>query len=359
MSSMSDDEIIAAVEKTLGKRPQCVERLIGGANNVVARVGMGPETLLAKIYFTHPRDLRERLGTEFNTLTFLWASGIRCVPKPVAMDRNQHLGLYEFIPGKRLVSGQVGWNDVQQLGALLGEMWAVRNRPGAEKLPNASEAHFSLGKYRDHVAARLERVEAALAADSVTSPVRKLVRTQIRPGFEKLDRFVEKRAADYGIDPAVELAQNLRTISPADHGFHNVLRQRDGRLVFLDFEYAGWDQPAQMLANACLQPEVPLPPDFRKPFLKEMLKQLRGDDQLLYRLRLLFPLLSLKWSLIMLNEFLPVSDQRRSFAGANAEARRAAQLEKSQRQLDAALQAAANGFCLDDLIDELKPQPLL
>src|SRR5882724_6902843 len=113
-----------------------------------------------------------------------------------------------------------------------------------------------------------------------------------------------------------------------------------------------------MLANACLQPEVPLPPDFRKPFLREMLKRLPGDGLLVYRLRLLYPLLSLKWSLIMLNEFLPVSGQRRAFAGANAEARRAAQLEKSKRQLGATLKAAADGFFLDDLIDELDSQPL-
>jgi hypothetical protein len=128
--------------------------------------------------------------------------------------------------------------------------------------------------------------------------------------------------------------------------------------VFLDFEYAGWDQPAQMLANACLQPEIPMPPDFLKPFIKEMLKRIEGDSRLLYRLRLLYPMLSLKWSLIMLNEFLPVSGERRSFAGAGIEGRRAAQLEKSKRQLHATLKAASEGFFLDDLIDELDSQPL-
>jgi hypothetical protein len=89
-----------------------------------------------------------------------------------------------------------------------------------------------------------------------------------------------------------------------------------------------------------------------------MLKRLPDDRQLPHRLRLLYPMLSLKWSLIMLNEFLPVSGQRRSFAGANAEARRVAQLEKSKRQVEATLKAASVGFFLDDLIDELDSQPL-
>ena len=90
-----------------------------------------------------------------------------------------------------------------------------------------------------------------------------------------------------------------------------------------------------------------------------MVTEMAGDDQLLFWLRLLYPLLSYKWSLIMLNEFLPVSGQRRSFANVNAEDRRAAQLEKSRRQLQDSLQAASNRCFLDDLIDELKLLPLL
>jgi thiamine kinase-like enzyme len=355
---MSDDDIIRAVEKALARRPQSVARLTGGANNIVARVEMGKETLLAKIYFTHPRDPRDRLGAEFNMLGFLWANGTRCVPKPIAMNRDHHVGIYEFIEGEKPVAGQIVWENVRQLADLLGKMWDARNKPGAETLPEASEAYFSLRRYRDHVETRMERVEAALKNDPTAASALEFVQAQIRHGFEKVGRFVDRRADDYRLDLDTELPPNLRTLSPADHGFHNTLRNHEGKLVFLDFEYAGWDQPAQMLANACLQPEVPMQPDFRKPFVKEMLKRIQDDSRLLYRLRVLYPMLSLKWSLIMLNEFLPVSGQRRSFAGSNVEARRAAQLAKSKRQLEATLKAASDGFFLDDLIDELDSQPL-
>ena len=355
---MQDAEIIEAIEKTLGRRPTSVERLTGGANNVVARANLAGEEVLAKVYFTHARDPRDRLGTEFNTLTFFWEHGVRCVPRPIAMNRDGHLGIYEFVRGEKLVAGRVGWEEVRQLADFLALVWAIRLKPGAEKLPAASEAHFSLGKYCEHVEARLARVEAALKEDAKGRTAFDLAREQIRPALAKVSRFVAGRAGEYGLDLDAELPLHLRALNPADHGFHNALRKSDGRLVFLDFEYAGWDQAAQMLANACLQPEVPLPPDFRKPFLREMLKRLPGDGLLMYRLRLLYPLLSLKWSLIMLNEFVPVSSQRRSFAGANAETRLAAQLEKAKKQLEASLQAAADRFFLDDLIDEFDSQPL-
>ena len=78
---MLDLLAIAAVAATLGQRPDLVTRLAGGANNVVARVDVGGQPLLAKLYFTHARDPRDRLGTEFGMLDFLWANGVRCVPE--------------------------------------------------------------------------------------------------------------------------------------------------------------------------------------------------------------------------------------------------------------------------------------
>jgi hypothetical protein len=54
------------------------------------------------------------------------------------------------------------------------------------------------------------------------------------------------------------------------------------------------------------------------------------------RAALLLPVYELKWCCIMLNEFLPAADSRRTFAGAIAdrEARRAVQLAKVESSLD-------------------------
>lgn len=356
-----DEPIFAAVAATLGERPATVTRLAGGANNVVARVDVGGKPLLAKLYFTHARDPRDRLGTEFGVLEFLWRNGVRCVPEPLRMSREHNLGLYEFIVGTRVTSEQVAWADVQQLVDLLAAMWRLHSQPGAEKLPPASEAAFTLNGYWANVERRLNRVRAALAPGRADLPVglgsaasdgknttefgpdarqrvptnvREFVEQELVPVATEVRAFVERESARLGVglDPELPLAQ--RTLSPADHGFHNVLRRSDGRLTFLDFEYAGWDDPAQTLANALLLPEVPLPAEHRVAFLREMLARLTGAEGVAARLRLIYPMLALKWSLIMLNEFLPVGGERRAFAGANEEARRAAQLEKSRKQVE-------------------------
>lgn len=340
-----DDPIFAAVAATLGRRPEAVTRLAGGANNVVARVDVDGKPLLAKLYFTHARDPRDRLGTEFGVLEFLWRHGVRCVPEPLRMSREHNLGLYEFIAGARVAAGQVTWADVQQLVELLAAMWRLRSQPGAEKLPAASEAAFTLNGYWANVERRLNRVRTAMdetepgARQRVPTNVREFVKQELVPVETEVRAFVERESTQLGVGLDSELPAEQRTLSPADHGFHNVLRRADGRLTFLDFEYAGWDDPAQTLANALILPEVPLPAEHRVAFLREMLARLDGAEGVAARLRLVYPMLALKWSLIMLNEFLPVGGERRAFAGANEEARRAGQLAKARRQLDVVREA--------------------
>ncbi len=334
-----NEHIFAAVAAALGERPDVVTRLAGGANNVVALVDVGGKPLLAKLYFTHARDPRDRLGTEFGVLEFLWRNGVRCVPEPLRMSRDQNLGLYEFVAGERVAPGQVTRADVEQLVELLAAMWRLRSQPGAEKLPPASEAAFTLHGYWTNVERRLNRVRAAMTEgpntrQSVPSGVREFVERELVPVAEAVREFLLTKAPELGAGLDSELPLTQRTLSPADHGFHNVLRRADGRLTFLDFEYAGWDDPAQTLANALLLPEVPLPVEQRVVFLGEMVARLDGAEGVATRLRLVYPMLALKWSLIMLNEFLPVGGERRAFAGANEEARRAGQLEKSRRQLE-------------------------
>ena len=50
---------------------------------------------------------------------------------------------------------------------------------------------------------------------------------------------------------------------------------------------------------------------------------------------MVYPLVGIKWTMIMLNEYLPVSMERRRFAGEDPEERKREQLGKAIRQLDA------------------------
>ena len=347
---MADAQAVAlAVQAALGAQPERVTRIRGGKNNVVTKVLVAGRPLLAKLYFAHEGDPRDRLGTEFAALSFLWDRGVRCIPQPLSLEREHGVGIYEFVAGQPLAPGAVSADDGMQLAELLVQMWALRGDPEAQRLQNASEASYSLRAYLEMIEARVARLRAAPVSRGAGVDIHAFVDGEVAPAVGLVREFVESQVAELGVDFEEETPRGRRTISPGDIGFHNAVRRDDGSLVFVDFEYAGWDDPAHVLNSACLPPGVPLPRDFHLPVLTELLSRFDGGAGLACRVRLVYPILALKWSLIVLNEFIPTGAERRVFAGAAD--RPAAQVDKSRLLLRTATESARHGHFLDALVD--------
>jgi thiamine kinase-like enzyme len=344
---MTPGDVASAVERATGECPKGVVLLKGVGNNVVAKLEMSSGPRVAKIYFRHPADPRDRLGTEFSMLTFLWESGVRCVPRPFGMFSAESLGLYEYIDGVPLSTADISWKEVEQLIAFLGELYNRKGRPEAQQLPTASEYAPSLADYQGNVSRRFRRLQHEL--DPKADPtVTAFINGPLLKAYQDVERFLEKQAKS-GMALTTVLDPTLRTLSPADHGFQNTLK-RQGQLVFLDFEYGGWDDPAQVIANACLHPAVPMPAVFIPRFVSELVGRLGGQLRLGRQLRCLYPLLAFKWCLIMLNEYLPVDRERRVFTGADVENKKGVQLEKSRHHLDKVRESLADTFFLEEMI---------
>jgi hypothetical protein len=316
--------------RLLGRAPQRLRPLPGGGNNRVFRAELEAGPVLVKAYYRSEDDARDRLGAEFGVLSHLWRHGVRCIPEPLAADPASQVGIYGFVEGTPLAAADVRGEDVLALAELLGAMWRLRDAAGAETLGPASEATFSSADLVDLIERRRARLLDALGAEPAARQARRFLESDFAAAFE-----AGRQRALAGCDAHRLLPPDERTLSPSDHGFHNAIRARDGGLVFVDFEYAGWDDPAKMLADGCLQPEVPLPPLQRGPFLRRCLELLGPPRALARRLRLLYPLWALKWCLILLNEFVPSARARRHFAGRRPHGSPLAQLEKARGLLDA------------------------
>jgi hypothetical protein len=149
-----------------------------------------------------------------------------------------------------------------------------------------------------------------------------------------LAQWSESRLQAVGMSFADELDWSRRTLSPSDFGFHNALRQPDGRIIFLDFEYFGWDDPAKMIADFLLHPAMALSAELNRIFALAIFRRFADWPDLVRRVESVYPLFGLKWCMIMLNEFLPESYLRRQFAAGAPEDRSALQ----RQQLDKARQ---------------------
>ena len=60
-------------------------------------------------------------------------------------------------------------------------------------------------------------------------------------------------------------------------GSNDALRQTDGRLRYVDFDYFGWDDPAKLTADFLLHPAMQLSADDRSGFVRRMMAALPGS----------------------------------------------------------------------------------
>ncbi len=314
------------------KGPFSIQPLPGGANNRVFRVETDQGPLLGKVYFRHRGDVRDRLGAEMAFLNFAWSCGIRCIPRPVAADRDSGTALMEFVPGRKLGPGEATRDRVAEAAAFFTALNRHRGTAAARTLPEGSEACFSLDEHLRCVDRRLGRLSSVRGRSPASRDAARFVRSELTPAWCATERSV--RSAGTRASSA-RLAARDRCLSPSDFGFHNALLRADGTLCFIDFEYAGWDDPSKTACDFFCQPAVPVDPRDRASFVRSLVGGLDRPEAHAERIRLLFPVYQLKWCCILLNEFLPVGGARRKFAAIDCdpEERKADQLKKARAAL--------------------------
>lgn len=276
-----------------------IVKLNGGINSQTYQVIAAQNTYAAKVYLRKSGDSRDRLNTEFGTLSFFWEQGIRSIPEPILKDPSRQTALYRFIEGQKLLPDQICAADLDQTADFVLQLRRLSVLPEAGHLPEASEACFSLQEYFSCLDRRIARLQSV--GDRALS---RFLDHDLGTTYAQWRRRVTVEAGKEHLDLAQGLAKPLRTLSPSDFGFHNILKSVDGRIFFLDFEYCGWDDPVKLIADFYLQPGVPLPLPWRKYFYDKIRPCFPEGPSLERRLRWDYPLLGIKWCLIMLNPFL-------------------------------------------------------
>jgi len=314
-----------------------LEKLSGGRNSRVYEVCCaGSARYAGKIYFRHNSDKRDRQGVEFSGLRFLWENGVRSIPRPIALDKASSIAVYEFVEGQEIASSKVTAAHIDRAVDFLVGLKQLAGVPGSEDLPPASEACFSVQAIGDNIKRRLERLSDAPSRGPLSREFHKFLENDLIPTFEEVIAGCKSTPSKSEISFSSDIGIEQRTLSPSDFGFHNALGRDDGGIVFLDFEYFGWDDPAKMLSDFLLHPAMELSKDLQRRFVQKILAGFEGDGRLPKRVETVFPLFGIKWCLILLNEFLPEQLSRRTFAGGSAvdvQALQAKQLARAKLML--------------------------
>jgi len=304
----------------------------GGGNNRVYAFEAGGRQYVAKWYFNHPTDRRDRLFAEYAFLSYALQVGVSCVPRPIARDDVRNLAIYERVSGRRPEPGTIGVSEVDQASAFFVALNRMESRALARTLPEASEAGFSVAQHFEVVRRRMQRLSTISDETEIDTKARAYA-DRLNAAWKQVMRTIQQRLAAAG-EP-LEREVMARCVSPSDFGFHNALVD-GGQVRFVDFEYAGWDDPAKMAGDFFCQPAVPVPSRLHDRFLDAAMSFSPHASVLAARARLLLPVFQIKWCCIMLNDFLPDAARRRRFADPTLDAglRKREQLAKAERLLD-------------------------
>jgi len=314
-----------------------ISPLGGGRNSRTYRITCDEgKVYAAKIYFNQGAEGQDRLGAEFSSLQFLWAQGVRSIPRPIVANAKQGEGVYEFIEGGVIDVDKVTSNDIDQAGHFLVALKNLAVVPEARHLPPAAEACFSIQSILDSLNKRMYRLSKLDVDTTAQEALRNFMEMEFEPLFHNILQWCGSNIDQYRLALDTELTHPKRTLSPSDFGFHNAIRRPDGTIVFLDFEYFGWDDPAKMIVDFLLHPALPLSDYLKRRFLSCINSQFE-DETLPNRIGIVYPLFGLKWCLILLNEFVPEHLQRREFAMINnnlsVESLQFIQLNKSRKMM--------------------------
>ncbi len=278
----------------LGASALSLERLRGGINNQVYRCGDAHQFWVIKGYEPKQNGTHDRMQAEVDFLRFAAQAAPDFTPALIQVDHERRCVVLEHIEGKAFPEG------VQPSEAAVAEAVEFFRQLNAhpqlaKRSINlvAAEGCLSLREHLGNVHERLGRMTYE-HLDPQFKPLAETLLRQLQckqlEVEERTSRMINQGMVTDEADP------DLRCISPSDFGFHNAI-QTDKKIYFIDFEFAGWDDPAKAAQDFILQPRVPVAREL-SPLLKAL--PLEQQATVHSRCEAIGPILELKWACIQL-----------------------------------------------------------
>ena len=248
-----------------------------------------------------------RLYSEYEGLRLLNETGLMNISSPIGCAPDLGVGLYDWVDGKVVDTPNV--KDIDQALLLVEQLYDVRLLTKWKDFPNASAAVFCGKDLENQIT---DRFELLMSNGPELSVLHEFLNCELRPIISEIVEWGRLNwPKRYAYDKKLPLES--RTLSPSDFGFHNTLRNEAGKIIFIDWEYFGWDDPAKLVGDFLLHPAMNLSQEMKSTWLSGAVKIF--GHEIMPRLRVFWPYLALCWCLILLNEYRRDVWVRRATAG--------------------------------------------
>jgi thiamine kinase-like enzyme len=305
-------------------------------NNKAAIIHTEKALFFAKKYFNSNSDIKDRFQSEVSFFEYAKECAPDFVPKIYAIDEPNRIILFEKISGKNVKSEELDTNLILSAASFFSSLNKSEFKfTLGKKLNNAAEACFSINNHLSLVEKRILNLEKVIEDNLEIANASSTINL-IRESFEKIKKHIFIFSNRNMIELDLEIEISRRVISPSDFGFHNCLKKENSDLIFFDFEYSGWDDPAKVIGDFFNQLQVPVSESYFDIFVEKAFENQKDTTELVSRAKLLLPLYKIKWACIALNIFIPVNLERRLFSNPNLDIinYKAEQIQKAKNILN-------------------------
>jgi hypothetical protein len=283
----------------LGAKQKSLIQLKGGVNNLVFRCSSGLNEWIIKGYATHQTGRQDRMQAEIDFLKYANLVASSRVPELIAIDIGRRCVVMQNFKGYTYPEGIKAPKEDQKAALeFFNELNTDLNTAKLMITMDATESYLDL---REHMSNIYERIEGmgtdhlpVTSKDKGKQQIARL-RTWAERAEDQLEGQIASGEVNANLDP------KLRCVSPGDFGFHNAIRTPKG-IKFIDFEFAGWDDPAKTAVDFMLQPRIPVSKELNLSFAGWLQEQ---AHEITLRMKALEPVLRLKWACIILGVLNP------------------------------------------------------
>jgi len=279
------------------KKVRQISKIQGQKNSNLYKLSFssGLKAVLKK-YPNKQLDQRERLNHEYYALKLMKKNKFNNVTQLMFKDNILNIIIFKWEKGKKIE--KINKKDLDETIKFIKKL---KNISSSQKKSFKMDAVEACKSFQDLNLQIKYKLNDLLRLKSKPKKFSNLLRFKLLPTLNKLYKNKNfKKTLKIFSQP---LKKKFEILSPSDFGLHNALKSKNQKIIFLDFEYFGKDDPVKLIADFLLHPGMNLSLEQKKLWFKKVFIFFKKDKLFLKRLNFFISFYAFRWSLIVLNDF--------------------------------------------------------
>lgn len=273
-----------------------ITKLRGGINNQVYACSKAGHSFVIKGYPANSLSKHDRMRAEIDFLRLSQRLAPNYVPKLIAQDAVRRAIVLEQIDGTPYKEVEkLTDSDINSAISFIHALNQKILKADDCEIQQAADGFMRITEHIDNVQNRIDVLETnhlpkqcILFADEILD--------KLNSHWLKVKEKTEQTLVRGELTDILE--ERYQWYSPSDFGFHNAIKTPAG-VKFIDFEFAGCDDPAKTVSDFFLQPRIPVSPQYITKMIVAFNDRINKND-LLKRTCILSGVLKIKWASIIL-----------------------------------------------------------